>query len=234
MINELEKIKDSLLIKDIKLEELSSMLGCLRGVIKKYDKGENVISEGDKINKFGLLIEGKLQVVQYDYLGNKSILSIIEPKQIFGEAFAYVNKNSSLDVETIEKSTVLFLDSDKLSSPCQNCCSFHKQLVKNLLFIISNKNVNLTEIISNKNVNLTEKIECMAKRTTKEKLLTFLSLESKKQNRQNSKEFYIQYDRQGLADYLGVERSAMSAELSKLKNEGILEYNKNWFKLLQK
>ena len=71
----------------------------------------------------------------------------------------------------------------------------------------------------------------MAKRTTKEKLLTFLSLESIKQN---SKEIYIQYDRQGLADYLGVERSAMSAELSKLKNEGMLEYNKNWFKLLQK
>ena len=223
MINELEKIKDSLLIKDIKLEELSSMLGCLRGVIKHYKKGEEVLSQGAEIKKFGLLTEGKLQVVQYDYLGNKSILSIIEPKQIFAEAYAYVNKIPSMNVEALVDSTVLFLDSDKLSSPCQNCCSFHKQLVKNLLFIISNKNVNLTE-----------KIECMSKRTTKEKLLAFLSLESKKQNRQNSKEFYIQYDRQGLADYLGVERSAMSAELSKLKNEGMLEYNKNWFKLLQK
>ncbi|MBO6181187.1 Crp/Fnr family transcriptional regulator, partial [bacterium] len=91
-------------------------------------------------------------------------------------------------------------------------------LVKNLLFIISNKNVNLTE-----------KIECMAKRTTKEKLLTFLSLESIKQN---SKEIYIQYDRQALADYLGVERSAMSAELSKLRKDGIIECEKNWFKLL--
>lgn len=220
MINELEKIKDSVLLQDIKVEELSSMLGCLRGVIKHYKKGEEVLSEGAEIKKFGLLTEGKLQIVQYDYLGNKSILSIIEPKQIFAEAYAYVNKLPSMNVEALVDSTVLFLDSDKLSSPCQNCCSFHKQLVKNLLFIISNKNVNLTE-----------KIECMAKRTTKEKLLTFLSLESIKQN---SKEFYIQYDRQGLADYLGVERSAMSAELSKLKNEGILEYNKNWFKLLQK
>ena len=223
MINELEKIKDSILMSGIKTEELSSMFGCLRGIVKKYDKGETVISEGQKINKFGLLIEGRLQVVQYDYLGNKSILSIIEPKQIFAEAYAYVNKLPSMNVEALVDSTVLFLDSDKLSSPCQNCCSFHKQLVKNLLFIISNKNVNLTE-----------KIECMSKRTTKEKLLAFLSLESKKQNRQNSKEFYIQYNRQALADYLGVERSAMSAELSKLKNEGMLEYNKNWFKLLQK
>ena len=194
------------------------MLGCLRGVIKKYDKGETVISEGDKLNKFGLLIEGKLQVVQYDYLGNKSVISVIEPKQIFGEAFAYVNKNSSLDVEAIEKSKVLFLDSDKLSTPCEHCCTFHKQLVKNLLFIISNKNVNLTQ-----------KIECMSKRTTKEKLLTFLSLESIKNN---SKEFTILLDRQALADYLGVERSAMSAELSKLRKDGIIECEKNWFKLL--
>ena len=218
MINELEKIKDSLLIKDIKVEELSSMLGCLRGVIKTYKKDELVLSEGIEIKKFGLLIEGKLQIVQYDYLGNKSILSIIEPNQIFGEAYAYVNKLPSMNVEALVDSTVLFLDSDKLSVPCENCCTFHKQLVKNLLYIISNKNVNLTQ-----------KIECMSKRTTKEKLLTFLSLESIKQN---SKEFTISLDRQALADYLGVERSAMSAELSKLRKDGIIECEKNWFKLL--
>ena len=218
MINELEKIKDSLLIKDIKVEELSSMLGCLRGVIKTYKKDELVLSEGIEIKKFGLLIEGKLQIVQYDYLGNKSILSIIEPNQIFGEAYAYVNKLPSMNVEALVDSTVLFLDSDKLSAPCENCCTFHKQLVKNLLYIISNKNVNLTQ-----------KIECMSKRTTKEKLLTFLSLESIKQN---SKEFTISLDRQALADYLGVERSAMSAELSKLRKDGVIECEKNWFKLL--
>ena len=218
MLNELEKVKDSILMSGIKTEELSSMLGCLRGIIKKYDKGETVISEGQKINKFGLLIEGRLQVVQYDYLGNKSVISIIEPKQVFGEAYAYVDKISSLDVEVIEKSQVLFLDSDKLSTPCEHCCTFHKQLVKNLLYIISNKNVNLTQ-----------KIECMSKRTTKEKLLTFLSLESIKNN---SRDFAISLDRQALADYLGVERSAMSAELSKLRKDGIIECEKNWFKLL--
>jgi len=218
MLEELEKVKDSILMSGIKTQELSSMLGCLRGVIKKYDRGETVISEGDKIDKFGLLIEGALQVVQYDYLGNKSVVSVIEPKQIFNEAFAYVNKISSLDVEAIEKSKVLFLDSDKLSTPCENCCTFHKQLVKNLLYIISNKNINLTQ-----------KIECMSKRSTKEKLLTFLSLESIKNN---SKEFTISLDRQALADYLGVERSAMSAELSKLQKDRIIEYKKNWFKLL--
>lgn len=218
MINELEKIKDSILIKDIKIEELSSMLGCLRGVIKTYKKDETVLSEGTEIKKFGLLIEGRLQVVQYDYFGNKSVLSIIEPKQIFGEAFAYVNKISSMNVETIEDSKILFLDSEKLSTPCNNGCSFHKQLVKNLLYIISNKNVNLTE-----------KIECMSQRTTREKLLIFLNMESIKNN---SKEFTISFDRQALADYLGVERSAMSAELSKLRNEGILESEKNKFKLL--
>ena len=96
--------------------------------------------------------------------------------------------------------------------------SFHKQLVKNLLYIISNKNVNLTE-----------KIECMSQRTTIEKLLIFQNMESIKNN---LKEFTISFDRQALADYLGVERSAMSAELSKLRNEGILKSEKNKFKLL--
>ncbi len=218
MINELEKIKDSELLNGITVEELSSMLGCLRGVIKKYQKDELVLSEGEKIEKFGLLIEGRLRIVLYDYLGNKTIISEIKPNQIFGEAFAYVDKVSSTNIEAIEDSKILFLDSEKLSTPCNNGCSFHKQLVKNLLYIISNKNVNLTE-----------KIECMSQRTTREKLLIFLNMESIKNN---SKEFTISFDRQALADYLGVERSAMSAELSKLRNEGILESEKNKFKLL--
>ncbi|MBO6256868.1 Crp/Fnr family transcriptional regulator, partial [bacterium] len=130
----------------------------------------------------------------------------------------YVKTKFPMNVETTEKSKVLFLISDRISNPCPNGCVFHKQLINNLLHILAHKNVNLTQ-----------KIECMSKRTTKEKLLTFLTLESIKQN---SKEFYISYDRQSLADYLGVERSAMSAELGKLRKDGVIECEKNWFKLL--
>ncbi|MBP3846326.1 Crp/Fnr family transcriptional regulator [bacterium] len=214
----ISKLNKCLLFNGIKAEELTALLGCMQSKIIEFDKNKTVMQEGKVFDKLGILLEGNLQVVQYDYLGNRTIISTVEPLQIFGEAFSYVKTKFPMNVETTEKSKVLFLISDRISNPCPNGCVFHKQLINNLLHILAHKNVNLTQ-----------KIECMSKRTTKEKLLTFLSLESIKQN---SKEFYIAYDRQNLADYLGVERSAMSAELSKLRKDGIIECEKNWFKLL--
>ena len=218
MENYIVSLSKCLLFNGIKAEELTALLGCMQSKIIEFDKNKTVMQEGKVFDKLGILLEGNLQVVQYDYLGNRTIISTVEPLQIFGEAFSYVKTKFPMNVETTEKSKVLFLISDRISNPCPNGCVFHKQLINNLLHILAHKNVNLTQ-----------KIECMSKRTTKEKLLTFLSLESIKQN---SKEFYIAYDRQNLADYLGVERSAMSAELSKLRKDGIIECEKNWFKLL--
>ena len=218
MENYIESLSKCLLFNGIKAEELTALLGCMQSKVIEFDKNKTVMQEGKVFDKLGILLEGNLQVVQYDYLGNRTIISTVEPLQIFGEAFSYVKTKFPMNVETTEKSKVLFLISDRISNPCPNGCVFHKQLINNLLHILAHKNVNLTQ-----------KIECMSKRTTKEKLLTFLTLESIKQN---SKEFYISYDRQSLADYLGVERSAMSAELSKLRKDGIIEYEKNHFKLL--
>ena len=214
----ISKLNKCLLFNGIKAEELTALMGCMQSKVIEFDKNKTVMQEGKVFDKLGILLEGNLQVVQYDYLGNRTIISTVEPLQIFGEAFSYVKTKFPMNVETTEKSKVLFLISDRISNPCPNGCVFHKQLINNLLHILAHKNVNLTQ-----------KIECMSKRTTKEKLLTFLTLESIKQN---SKEFYISYDRQSLADYLGVERSAMSAELSKLRKDGIIECEKNWFKLL--
>ena len=199
----------------IKEDELEALLSCLNAKLVKYDKNITIFEEGKVLHSFGVVLSGKLQTVQYDFSGNRSVLNLLEPFQIFGEAFSYVGTNFPLNVETIEKSEVLIMNSTKISNPCENGCKFHKQLINNLLHILAHKNVNLTQ-----------KIECMAKRTTREKLLTFLSIEAVKNN---SKEFEISYDRQGLADYLGVERSAMSAELSKLRLEGILDSKKNKF-----
>lgn len=217
-IQSIQNVINSPLFKGITMEELIPMLRCLEGSIKNFDKNETVSDENTNPNRFGLLAEGKLQVVQYDYMGNRTIIATIKPNQIFGETFSYIRKKSTLNVEALTNSRVLFLNSEKLSNPCKNCCAFHKRLINNLLYIIANKNINLIE-----------KIECMSQRTTKEKLLAFLNLESIKNN---SRKFEIQYDRQTLADYLGVERSAMSAEISKLRNEKIIECEKNKFKLL--
>ena len=214
----ISKLNKCLLFNGIKAEELTALLGCMRSKIIEFGKNKIVMQEGKIFDKLGILLEGNLQIVKYDYLGNRTIISTVKPLQIFGEAFSCVKTKFPMNVEATEKSKVLFLISDRISNPCLNGCVFHKQLINNLLHILAHKNINLTQ-----------KIECMSKRTTKEKLLTFLALESIKQN---SKEFYISYNRQSLADYLGVERSAMSAELSKLRKDGIIEYNKNWFKLI--
>ena len=212
------KISGCLLFNGIKTEELSALLNCMHSKIIELDKNEIIMQEGKVFDKLGILLEGKAQIVQYDYLGNRTIISTVEPSEIFGEAFSYTKTKLPVNIEAVQKCRVLFLISDRISNPCPNGCVFHKQLINNLLHILAHKNVNLTQ-----------KIECMSKRTTKEKLLTFLSLESIKQN---SKEFTISLDRQALADYLGVERSAMSAELSKLRKEEIIECEKNSFKLL--
>lgn len=216
--NHIENLSKCQLFNGINVEDLSALLICMGVNVFECGKNKTVMQEGKVFDKLGILLEGNLQIVQYDYLGNRTIISTVEPLQIFGEAFSYVKTKFPMNVETTVKSKVLFLISDRISNPCPNGCVFHKQLINNLLHILAHKNVNLTQ-----------KIECMSKRTTKEKLLTYLTLESIKQN---SKEFYISYDRQSLADYLGVERSAMSAELSKLRKDGMIEYNKNWFKLI--
>lgn len=212
------ELKKCLLFDGIKTQELSALLGCMQAKIIEFDKNKTVMREGKIFDTLGVLLTGNLQIVQYDYSGNRTIISTVEPYNIFGEAFSYSKSKLPVNIETTEKSTVLFLKSDKVSNPCHNACLFHKTLTNNLL-----------NIISQKNIDLTKKIECMSKRTTKEKLLAFLNLEAAKNN---SKEFTVSLNRQEIADYLCVERSAMSTELNKLRKEGIIECDKNRFKLL--
>ena len=100
---------------------------------------------------------------------------------------------------------------------CGNACRFHSQLLQNLL-----------KVMAMKNLAMTQKIRYMSQKTTKDKLTAFL-LDQAKQN--DSSEFVIPYDRQALADYLGVERSAMSVELSKLKKNGQIDTKGSWFRL---
>ena len=113
--------------------------------IIEFDKNETIAQEGKAFDKLGILLKGKVQSVQYDYLGNRTIVSDVEPLQIFGEAFSCIKTKLPVNIETTQKCKVLFLISDKISNPCSNGCMFHKQLINNLLHILANKNVNLTQ-----------------------------------------------------------------------------------------
>jgi CRP-like cAMP-binding protein len=219
MKNYLDILKDVKLFSGIKETELLPLLSCLCARVLSYAKGETVLLNGDIVDSFGIVLSGQVQIVQDDYFGNRSILSKVGVGSLFGESFACAEANSlPISVIAISNSDLLFINKDKLTMPCSNACGFHSRLIQNLLYIVSSKNIALTR-----------KIEFMSKRTTREKLLAYLSDEAMKAG---SSRFTIPFNRQELADYLSVERSAMSAELSKLRDDGVLKYHKNQFELL--
>lgn len=200
-------------------KSLDEMLGCLGAKKCSYKKGDTVLAEGDKAKYLGIVLKGSVQLVRVDYYGNRSILTSIEPPQLFGEAFAFAGLDSvPVDVIATEDTDILLTDAMHIARPCENACAFHRQMTLNLL-----------QIVARKNLVLHRKIEITSKRSTREKLMTYLLLQAKKAG---SSTFTIPYDRQELADYLGVERSGLSAEIGKLRNEKVLECRRSTFTLL--
>lgn len=215
-----EILMASELFAGIDREDLGALLNCLQAQELKVSKGDPVFLEGDPAGFVGLVAEGGIQIVRDDYYGNRSIIAHAEAGDIFGEAYACSDVAYMLvSGIALQNTTVLILSCRKMLTVCSNACRFHNQLVKNLL-----------QVVAKKNLALSQKIQFMSQKTTRQKLMAYLLDQAK---RAGSREFVIPFDRQNLADYLGVERSAMSAELSKLRRDGILETTGSRFKLLK-
>ncbi len=200
-------------------DEIASMLSCLGARLHTYKKNEYVFRQGEHLSDITVLVEGNLHIQKDDYWGNRSILSQISVGEMFGEAYVAPESGALLnDVVAVEDSAVIFFDVKRIITTCSSACRFHAMVVQNMFFAISEKNRRLVQ-----------KLGYMSKRSTREKLISYLSEEAKSQN---SASFSIPFNRQQLADFLSVDRSAMSNELCKMRNEGLLEFEKNWFKLL--
>lgn len=214
-----EILKKCPLFNEIDEEDLCRMLVCLGAKVEVFDKKYTIFAEGAPAKYIGIVLSGSAQIVQVDFYGNRSILSSIGPSEVFAEAFACAEVNS-LPVTVIanEPSEIMFIDCNHILHTCTNNCGFHQQLIFNLM-----------KDLATKTILFHQKIDITAKRTTREKLLTYLILQAKNSGKRS---FDIPYDRQELADYLEVDRSGLSAEISKLRNEGILESNKKHFVLL--
>ena len=199
-------------------EEMGLMLNCLGAREREIPKGEPVFLEGDPAGFIGVALEGTVQVVRDDYYGTRSVLTVIQPGEIFGEAFSCAGvETMPVSAFALKGSKILWLDCKRMLTVCSNACQFHNRMVANLL-----------QAVARKNLALSRKIQFMSQRTTKEKIMAYLLDQAKTQG---SSEFTIPHDRQALADFLGVERSAMSAEIGKLKKTGILECKGPWFRL---
>ena len=215
----LQTVKKCPLFFDIADDELERMLTCLGAKVESFDKKYTIFSEGSPVRYIGILLSGKAHIVQLDYYGNRSILSEITAPQVFAEAFACAEvKSLPVSVIADEPCEVMLIDSAHILHTCQNNCSFHRTLIFNLM-----------KDLADKTIMFHQRIEVTSKRTTREKLLTYLNFQSKKASSRN---FDIPFDRQELADYLEVDRSGLSAEISKLRKEGVLKSEKNHFVLL--
>lgn len=207
------------LFEGIRAQELPGLLACLGAAAVKIGKNGQVFSEGEPARHVGIVLEGSVQIVQDDYYGNRTILGRAGVGELFGESFACAGIPAlPVSVIATEDSAVLRIDCCRITRSCSNACEFHNRLILNLL-----------QVMAAKNLAFHKKLEITAKRTTREKLLAYL-YEQEKLHR--SRSFTIPFDRQALADYLGVERSAMSAELSKLRKDGIVNFEKSHFTML--
>ena len=208
------------LFQGIAEEDFAAVLDCLGGNIVRFAKRETILSEGEPVRYMGIVLSGSAQVVQVDYFGNRSIVANLEPSELFAESFACAGvKEMPVQVVANEDDTaVLWIDHLRITQPYGNDCGFYRKLIDNLL-----------KIAATKNLAFHQKVEILSKRTTREKLMAYLMLQAKKNH---SSSFTIPFDRQELADYLGVDRSGLSAEISKLRREGVFQCERNHFTLL--
>lgn len=201
------------LFDGIRMEDLSAMMGCIGGRVLSVTKGQHVWREGDPATHVGMVLSGAVHLVRADYFGNRSIVARVGPSELFGETYACAGIQS-LPVSMVadEDSKVLLMDCRRITVSCSSACAFHSRIIFNLL-----------RLVAEKNLVFDQKIQITSKRSTREKLMAYLLNQAKLQG---SDRFVIPYDRQELADYLEVERSGLSAEISKLRKEGVLESDK--------
>ena len=212
-------LKNCPLFWGIEEGHLLKMLACLGARIMPFDKKYTILKEGNPARYIGIILSGSAQVIRMDYYGNRSILSEVGPSELFSEAFACAEIDAvPISVIANEPGEAMLIDCGHILHTCANNCGFHQQLIFNLM-----------KDLAAKALLFHQRIEITAGRTTRDKLMTYLMFEAK---RAGTREFEIPFDRQELADYLEVDRSGLSSEISKLRREGVLACERKRFTLL--
>ena len=198
---------------------VEEILTCLEAERRRFAKGQVIYRAGDTVRELGLVLSGSVSIENDDFWGNRSILDRVEPGQVFAETYACVpGEPLMVSAVAAEPSEILFLTAARLLAPCGRGCAFHALLVRNLVAISAQKNLRLSRRIFHTSA-----------KTIRGRLLSYLSYQA---SRAGEVEFDIPFNRQQLADYLGLDRSALSAELGKMRREGLLEVDRQHFRLL--
>lgn len=212
----LSVLQNCILFESMAQEEILQALKCLNITVREFEKNEFIFHATEPVTQVGIVLQGNVHIVKEDFWGNRTIVANAQAGDLFAEAFSCTQtKELPISVVAVQKTSVLFLHYQKIVTTCSSACSHHTKLIQNML-----------KVLAQKNISLTQKVEYMSQRTLRQKLLSYLSAQAVSQG-QN--EFQIPFNRQELADYLSVDRSALSSELSKLQQENILSFHKNSF-----
>ena len=206
------------LFKDISMEEYKRLLTCLDGRSKQFRAGETICDYDQGFNDIGIIGKGTASVVRYEVNGARTILERLGPQDIFGHLLSYEgSENAGISVVSDSACDVLFIHYATISSPCTKACTYHHQLTQNLL-----------DMISERALNLSRRVEVLSQRTIREKLMCyFLQLAAQAK----SSSFRLPFTMVDLADYLSIDRSAMTRELKRMKEERIIEMDKRSVRL---
>lgn len=214
----LSVLRASQLFSGISDNELTSMLSCLDAKKEGFPKEAFVLRAGDTADSIGFVLSGSVLIIQEDIWGNRNILTKAVPGQTFAAAYACAS-GSVLNVSVMSETpvTVMFLNVKRILNVCPSACPHHSRVIRNLLGELAEKNLRFSE-----------KLTHMGQRTTRSKIMSYLSAEAQ---RIGVYEFDIPFSRQQLADYLGIDRSGLSLEIGKMKKDGLLDYHRNHFVL---
>ena len=204
------------LFQGIREHEIEAMLTCLSAEERTYGKNAYIYRAGDVTGRLGVVMEGAVNIIKDDVWGNRKIIENIGRGQIFGETYACLKGEPLMvDVQASERSRILFMDVNRILTTCSSSCDFHNRLIRSLMYVLAGKNLMLTK-----------KMDIITPKSLRERVMVYLSQESVKQG---SRTITVPFNRQQMADYLSVDRSALSAELSRMQRDGVISYEKNRF-----
>ena len=212
-------LRNTVLFKNMKDEELDGILKCLNAKKQSFKSNEVVLMIDDIITSVGIILSGTVQILKEDISGIRVIVDELNEADLFGETFACAGiEKSPVTVQAVTPCEILFIDYKRIAITCSSACKFHSKLIQNMLMLITHKNIMLSN-----------KLDIISKKSTREKLLAYFAIQISKSG---SNKFSIPFSRDDLADYLCVNRSAMSRELCKMRDENIIIFNRSDFEIL--
>ncbi len=198
--------------------EYENLMKCLSPVYQRYQKGEIAVMEGATLSDIGIIMGGTFEARKESIYGDSVIISRLSAGDLIGEALCASGNPSPVTVFATEDCEVMFISFSRIMSTCSSGCLYHKRLISNL-----------TKTLAQQYFVLHDRISCLMLKSLKTKIMQYLLLCAKKEGKNT---FNIPFDRDGLAAYLGCDRSALSRELARLKEDGIIDYYKNSFKII--